>query len=119
MAIPKLPFSAGGTSSAGLQSLTPEERSLFLARKNYLNTQQFAQQAGIEGGGVPKRGFLSASLDYLTRPQSATLGFLTGLTGLTQEGEETNPFLRALQGLSGEERFTGGELLGEDRKSVV
>lgn len=113
MAIPKLPFSAGGTSSLGLESLTPEERSLLLARKNYLNTQQFAQQLGVEGGGVPRRGFLSASLDYLTRPQSATLGFLTGLTGLTQEGEETNPFLRALQGLSGEERFTGGELLGE------
>ena len=112
MAIPKLAL-AGGLSSVNLDSLTPEERSLYLARKSYLNTQQVAQQLGIEGSGETKRKFLTSALDYITRPQSATLGFLSGVAGLTQEGEETNPFLRALQGLSGEERFTGGELLGE------
>ena len=112
MAIPKLSL-AGGLSSVNLDSLTPEERSLYLARKSYLNTQQFAQGLGIEGGGETKRKFLTSALDYLTRPQSAALGFLSGVAGITQEGEETNPFLRALQGLSGEERFTGGELLGE------
>ena len=96
-----------------LSELDPAYKSQLLAERGYLSNLQLAQALGIQDQGVQRRGFLSSALDYLTRPQSATLGFLTGLTGLTQEGEETNPFRRALQGLTGQERFTGGELLGE------
>jgi hypothetical protein len=49
-------------SDQGKDSLTPEERSLYLAKKGYLNTQQFAQGLNIEGGGVPRRAAASLGL---------------------------------------------------------
>lgn len=62
--------------------------------------------------GESTRGFLEGAFDYLTRGQSGTLGFLTGLAGMTQAGETQGALQRALAGFSGRERFTGSDVIG-------
>jgi hypothetical protein len=93
--------------------LTDEEVRLLRQAQTVERLSDRAAGLGIaDVQGTGSRGFLAGALDYLTRPQSAVLGFATGALGLTQEGEETNPFLRALQGLSGAERFRGSDIVG-------
>jgi hypothetical protein len=75
-------------------------------------SQRAAQLGVADVQGTGPRGFLAGAIDYLTRPQSAVLGFATGALGLTQEDEEQNPFLRALYGISGRERYRGSDIIG-------
>jgi hypothetical protein len=94
--------------------LSPDELNLLRTGQTVQQLSQRAAQLGVaDVQGVGSRGFLEGALDYLTRPQSAVLGFATGALGLTQEDEEQNPFLRALYGLSGRERYRGSDIIGE------
>jgi len=106
----KLPFRLAPT---GNLLLSQDQRDLASANAAFLRRSAEAQALGLSDvQGTGARGFLSGALDYLTRPQSAALGFLTGLTGYgVQPGEQENPFLRALQGLTGAERFRGADIL--------
>ena len=92
--------------------LGADAASLYRANQQLAGLEAQAGALGIEGGGQGARGFLTSTLDYITRPQSAAMGFLSGLLGRTQEGEPTGAFERALAGLRGQERFTGSELIG-------
>ena len=111
MADIKLPFRLGPSGAAG----TEDERDLASAAASLQRRSAEAQALGLSDvQGTGARGFLAGALDYLTRPQSAVLGFLTGLTGVgVQPGEEENAFIRAFQGLSGAERFRGADVFGE------
>jgi hypothetical protein len=94
--------------------LTADELNLLRTGQTVETLSRRAQALGAEDiSGQGRRGFLEGALDYITRPQSAVLGFATGLAGITQEGEETNPFLRALYGLSGRERYQGSDIVGK------
>ena len=79
-----------------------------------------AQQLGladVEGTGA--RGFLTAALDYLSRPGSAVIGALT--PGMAQEGEPADSFSRFMAGLTGAEQYRGSDIVGEaaDNASIV
>lgn len=107
------PFRVGGRG-ASLEALLGEEQAALY--RNQAAVERLARQAEALGAqdatGEGSRGFLTASLDYLTRPQSAVLGFLTGLTGNVQAGQPVNPFSRAAAALAGRERFTGADIIG-------
>jgi len=109
-------FTRGGNGrSQSLESLLGADQAALVRSKATLDrlTQQ-AQALDVQDPtGESSRGFLTAALDYLTRPQSAVLGALTGLTGNVQEGEPTNPFARAAAALTGRERYTGSDLIGQ------
>jgi len=107
------PYRVGSRGPSLEALLGPEGASLYRTNQSLAAMQAQAEALGIEGGGRGTRGFLESSLDYLTRPQSAALGFLTGLTGRTQAGEEQGALQRAAAALTGRERYTGGQLLGE------
>ena len=94
--------------------LSPDELNLLRTGQTVQQLSRRAAQLGAaDVQGTGPRGFLSGAIDYLTRPQSAVLGFATGALGLADEDEEQNPFLRALYGLSGRERYRGSDIVGE------
>jgi hypothetical protein len=100
---------------SSLADIDPELRSNLLAQKSYLTAQEMAQNLGLENiEGAPSRGFLTSALDYLSRPQQAVFGYLTGLTGAgIEEGEARSPFARAFEGFTGRERYRGSQIFGE------
>ena len=94
--------------------LPEEQRQLLRTQRTVAQLGQRAQQLGLEDvQGTGPTGFLTGALNVLSRPQSAVLGFLTGATGVgIEEGEEENPFVRALLGLSGREQYRGSDIIG-------
>lgn len=105
----------GGSSRRSLASLIGEEAAtLQRTSESIARLQTQAEALGArDTTGQGPRGFLTGALDYLTRGQSGTLGFLTGLAGMEQAGETQGALQRALAGFTGKERFTGGDVVGK------
>ena len=105
----------GGTSRRSLSSLIGEEAAtLQRTGESVARYQRQAEALGAKDAtGTGPRGFLTGALDYLTRGQSGTLGFLTGLAGMQKAGETQGALQRAIAGFTGKERFTGGDVVGK------
>jgi hypothetical protein len=105
----------GGNRRPSLASLIGEDAAnLQRTSQSIARLQTQAEALGAQDTtGKGPRGFLTGALDYLTRGQSGTLGFITGLAGMEREGETQGALQRALAGFSGKERFTGGDVIGK------
>ena len=113
-----------GTGSRRRQSLDallgPDQARLARAQGSLEGLGLQAGALGLqdtEGRGVTP--FLTGALDVLTRPQSAVLGFLTGLTGQTQAGETQGALQRAAAALAGRERYSGSQLIGRAEEDAA
>jgi len=110
----------GGSSLLGTSRRPSLEALLGQEQARLLRTQTGVDRLGREAEALGLQdtqgrgavGFLTQSLDYLTRPQSAVLGFLTGLSGQTQADETQGAMQRAAAALAGRERYTGADLVG-------
>ena len=106
---------SGGTVNrrVGISRPQTEEEKLASDLRGLETRSLQAQALGLADTlGTGAKGFLTGALGYLTRPQSATLGLLTGLSGNVQAGEPTDPLQRFLAGLGGT-RFSGGDIIGQ------
>ena len=90
-------------------------KDLSKAQKSNATLSAQAASLGLKdtsGKGV--RGFLQGALDYITRPQSAVLGAITGATGYgVKPGEQTTVLGRALAAIQGKERYSGTDVLNQ------
>lgn len=108
-------FTGGTGRKPSLASLIGEDAAgLQRTGESVARLQTMGQALGVKDAtGQGPRGFLTGALDYLTRGQSATLGFLTGLAGMQNAGEPQGALQRAAAGLAGTTRFTGAGVVGK------
>ena len=106
----------GGTNRKPslLSILGPDRAGLYRTEEELARLQLEAEALGLtDTQGTGPKEFLSSVLDYSTRPGSAVLGFLTGLAGRTQPGEEQGALARYAAALEGKERYSGSQLVGK------